>query len=250
LNAQDVIHHIQRHAGEFGVLYRSQVVCVLREFYSFLHLTGRHRKDMASGIPTPPHWKPTPQPAYLKPVEIDRLLAACEKTTPKGLRDYAIVAMLVRLGVRAGEVRGLTLDDIDWSAGQITVRGKGGKCRQLPLLHEVGEALAAYLKEERPASLSRHVFLRMRAPLKELSCTGGIYKIVEHALKEAGLNPSKRGPHLLRHSFATRLRSQGAVLSDVGRMLGHDHAHSPAIYAHVAPSELKTLVEPWPGGVS
>lgn len=249
LNSQDVIRHIQAHVNEYCVLYRSQIVQILRDFYRFLHLNGSFRKDIASGILAPPFWKPTPRPAYLNPPDMDRLLAACERTTPLGLRNYAILVMLIRLGVRSGEVQGLTLDDIDWQTGQITVCGKGNKRRQLPLLHEVGEALAAYLKEGRPPSPCRYVFLRMRAPWKELTSTA-IYKIVKNALKESKLNPPKRGPHLLRHSFATHLRSQGAMLPEVGRMLGHDHTLSPAAYAHVAPNELQAIIEPWPGGVS
>lgn len=250
LSAQDVIRHIQVHMEEYSVLYRSQIVLVLRDFYRFLHLASHVRKDMTSGIPTLPRWKPTPRPEYLDRSEMDRLLAACERMTPQGLRDYAILVLLIHLGVRAGEVRGLTLDDIDWQACRITVFGKGGKRRQLPLLHEVGEALAAYLKNGRPPSPSRNVFLRTRAPWTGLSCSSGIYKIVDRALKRAGLNPSRRGPHLLRHSFATHLRGQGATLPDVGRMLGHDDVHSAQVYAHVAPNELRAIVEPWPGGVS
>ncbi|MGB2823120.1 MAG: site-specific integrase [Phycisphaerae bacterium] len=250
LTAQDVIRHIQGHTGEYGVLYRSGIVMVLRDFYRFLHLAGHVREDIAAGIPMCPHWKAPARPEHLERSELERLLETCVRTTPKDLRDYAILVLLVRLGVRAGEVRNLTLDDIDWEAGRITVCGKGGKCRQLPLLHEVGQALVAYLKEGRPPSRSRHVFIRMRAPLTGLSCTGGIYKIVSRALRRAGLSPSRWGPHLLRHSFATYLRGQGTSLSDVGRMLGHDDVNSALVYAHVAPNELRSVVQPWPGGVS
>ncbi len=250
LKAQDVLHHIQRHLNEYGVLYRSGITFVLRDFYRFLHLAGYLRRDVASGITALPHWQPTSQPVHLAPSDMEHLLTLCDRGTPKGMRDYAILVMLIRLGVRAGEIRNLTLGDIDWQSGQIMVRGKGDKCRQLPLLHDVGEAISSYLKEGRPPSSSRHVFLRTRAPIEALACSGGIYKIVKKALQRAGLKPAKWGPHLLRHSFATHLRGQGTSLPDVGRMLGHDAIHSTQVYAHVSPDELKAVVQAWPGGVS
>ena len=250
LKAQDVLQHVHRHPGEYGSKYCSQIVQSLRNFYRFLHLAGHIGEDAAGGIPVWKHWRTAARPEYLEQSDLERILEACEHTTDKDLRDYAILVLLIRLGVRAVAVRNLTLDDIDWRAGQITVCGKAGKSRQLPLLHDVGQALTAYLKQGRPPCRSRHVFIRMRAPLTKLRDTCAIYKIVSHALKRANLIPPHRGSHLLRHSFATHLRGQGTSLSDIGRMLGHDNVNSALAYAHVAPGELRSVVQPWLGGDS
>jgi site-specific recombinase XerD len=250
LKAQDVIQYIQGHAHEYGVLYRATMVLILRDFCRFLQLRGHIRKDVASSIPRVPYWKATRRPDHLTNSDIERLLKNCERKTPKGIRDYAILLFLVRLGMRAGEVRNLALEDIDWETGQITACGKASKRKRLPLPYDVGQALAEYLKHGRPPSSSRCVFLRMRAPYTGMACSGAIYKIVQGALRRAGLNPSRQGPHLLRHSFATHLLRSGASLADVGRMLGHDDVNSTLVYARIDANQLKMVIQPWPGGVS
>ena len=250
LKTRDVIRHIRRHAHEYSVLYRGHMVLVLRDFCRFLHLQGHVREDIASGIPRVPHWKAERIPDHLDGSEMERLVENCERTTPKGMRDHAILLLLIRLGLRAGEVQTLTLEDIDWETGQITVCGKGSKRKRLPLPYKVGQALAEYLKQGRPPSSSRHVFLRVRAPHTGMACTGAIYKIVKGALKRADLHPSRQGPHLLRHSFATHLLRTGASLPDVGTVLGHEDVNSTLVYARIDASELKPIAPSWPGGAS
>lgn len=250
LKAQDFIRHIQRHAHEYGALYRAGIVLVLRDFCRFLRLRGHIRKDIASGLPAIPSWKATRPPNYLPSSEVERLLSNCERKTPKGMRDRAILLLLARLGLRAGEVRNLTLEDIDWEAGQITVCGKGSKQNRLPLPQDVGKALVEYLKHGRPPCSSRHVFIRERAPRTGMLCSGAIRKIVDGALKRADLHPPHRGPHLLRHSFATHLLRRGASLSEIGRMLGHERPDSTLVYAHVDLGGLTLVAQPWPGGAS
>jgi site-specific recombinase XerD len=250
LRAQDVIQYIRNHAHEYGVLYRGAMVQVLRDFCRFLRLHGLVRGDIASSIPRMPYWRPMRQPDHLTDSEIERLLKNHDRTTPKSMRDYAILLLLVRLGLRAGEVRTLTLEDINWQAGEIVVCGKGSKRKRLPLPHEVGQALAEYVQHGRPVSSARRVFIRIRAPHTGMACSGGIYKIVRGALKRAGLSPSRWGPHLLRHTFATHLLRSGVALPDVGRMLGHEDINSTLVYAQLDASELKTVAQPWLGGVS
>jgi integrase/recombinase XerD len=250
LKARDVTRHIQNRGQGYSAAYRANIVISLRDFYRFLHLRGYIDMDIASGIPRTPSWKPTRPPSHLERSDVERLLKACERKTPKGMRDYAILLLLVRLGLRAGEVRNLTLDDIDWEAGQIVVCGKGAKRNRLPLPHEVGKAIVQYLRQARPHCPSRHVFIRMRAPYTEMQCSGAIKKIVEHALKRADLHPPHKGPHLLRHTFATLLLRRGASLPEIGEMLGHESIESTLIYAQLDNNELQTVAQPWPGGAS
>jgi len=226
LKDRDVIRYIQDHAHEYSAIYSTCIVVVLRDFYRFLRLKGYVDKDIASGIPRMPHWKPMRPPEYLEPSDVERLLRTCDRKIPQGMRDYAILLILARLGLRAGEVRNLTLDDIDWEGGEITVCGKGARRNRLPLPQDIGKALAQYLRHGRPPCSSRHVFIRLRAPHSQLQCSGPIYKIVSKALARAGLHPQHKGPHLLRHTFATHLIQRGASLSEIGRMLGHEDPNS------------------------
>jgi site-specific recombinase XerD len=248
LKAQDFIRHIRRFANVYSVMYRGNQVLVLRDFCRFLRQQGYIHEDIASSIPRIPYWKSYELPTPLKPSEVEHLLKNCEHETPKEMRDYAILLLLTRLGLRAGEVRNLTLDDIDWEMGQITVCGKGSKRNCLPLPHEVGKAVVEYLQNGRPPCSSRYVFIRARAPFTKMACSGAIYKVVKRALKQADLHPPHKGPHLLRHTFATNLLHRGAVLSEVSRMLGHEDINSTMVYAQIDQSELKLVTQPWPGG--
>jgi site-specific recombinase XerD len=250
LEAQDFIRYIRNHAHEYGALYRSNMVLVLKDFCRFLHLRGYVHKDIASSIPRMPSWKPVQLPAHLERSDVERLLKTCKRDTPKGMRDYAILLLLVRLGLRAGEVRSLTLDDIDWEAGQIIICGKGGKRNRLPLPQDVGRALVQYLQHGRPPCSSRHVFIRTRAPHTGFQCSGPITKIVKQALERTGLNPPHKGSHLLRHTFATHLLRSGASLPEISRMLGHENPSSTLVYAHIDMNKLRQVSQPWPGGVS
>jgi site-specific recombinase XerD len=166
------------------------------------------------------------------------------------MRDHAILLLLIRLGLRAGEVRNLTLDDVDWESGEITICGKGSKRNRLPLPQEIGKALVQYLQHGRPPCSSRHLFIRLRAPHTKLQSSSPIGKIVERAIKCAELDPPHKGSHLLRHTFATNLLRQGASLPEIGRMLGHERISSTQVYAHVDIKNLKKVAQPWPGGKS
>jgi site-specific recombinase XerD len=179
---------------------------------------------------------------------VERILEGCDRTTSVGRRNHTILLLLARLGVRAGEVVGLSLDDIDWSTGQITIRGKGGKSAQLPLVNDVGSALADYLRHDRPRSATRRVFLRHRAPLVGFGNSSTISSLVRRALKHAGVESAHTGAHVLRHSLATSLLRQGGSLDEIGELLRHQSPNTTAIYAKVDVTALHTLALPWPGG--
>ena len=181
--------------------------------------------------------------------QVRQLLASIDRHTAIGRRDYAILLLPARLGLRSGEVVCLELDDIDWSAGQLSVRGKGGQRNDLPLTADIGKAIAAYLRQGRPHSTSRRVFLRAKAPIRGFRGASGIGSIVRHSLERAGINAPTAGAHQFRHGLATEMLRQGASLSEIGELLGHRHPQTTKIYAKVDLDALRTLALPWPGGV-
>jgi site-specific recombinase XerD len=174
------------------------------------------------------------------------LLSACDRSTPVGRRDYAILLLLARLGLRAGEVVALELEDLHWRVGEITVRGKGCIHHRLPLVPEVGEAIAAYLRRDRPASASRRVFLRTKAPHRGFAGPGTVTTVVRCAVGRAGLEPASRGAHLLRHSLATGMLRRGASMSEIAELLRHQALGTTQIYAKVDLNGLRSLAQPWP----
>ena len=204
--------------------------------------------DLAACVPTVPSWSLSTLPRFLPAATVECLLKRCDQKTSSGRRNHAILLLLARLGLRAGEVVGLNLDDIDRDAGQMTIRGKGGRSAQLPLPADVGAAVAAYLRHDRPASSSRRVFLRHRAPLTGFSNSSTLSSIVRRALKHAGVASPHTGAHLLRHSLATSLLRQGGSLDEIGELLRHKSPNTTAIYAKVDVTALHSLALPWPGG--
>ena len=176
------------------------------------------------------------------------MLKDCDRQTAIGRRDYAILLLLARLGLRAGEVVALNLEDIDWDNGHITVRAKGGRWAQLPLPAEVGEGIAVYLRQDRPRGSCRRVFLRHRAPFVGLANSIAISSLVMRALKSAGVDSERKGAHLFRHGLATEMLRQGASLDEIGDLLRHQSPNTTAIYAKVDLVALRPLALPWPGG--
>ena len=178
--------------------------------------------------------------------QVRALLDSCDRSTLAGKRDFAILTMLVRLGMRRGEVAGLRLDDIDWRAGEIVVRGKGQRLERLPLPADVGEAIAVYLRDGRPPGFpGREVFVRIKAPRQPLT-GGGVTQVVVSASKRAGLGEVTA--HRLRHTAATELLRQGAPLQEIGELLRHRSVLTTAIYAKVDRDRLRELARPWPTG--
>jgi site-specific recombinase XerD len=248
LRAPDVTGFVVRHAHRLSPVRAKLMVTALRSFFRYLRHRGAMSLDLTGCVPTVPNWSLSTLPRFLPSADVERVLDCCDRTTSAGRRNYAILLLLARLGVRAGEVVGLNLDDIDWGAGLITIRGKGGKIAQLPLAADVGKALVEYLRRDRPRSDSRRVFLRDRAPLVGLGNSSTISSLVRRALKHAGIESAHTGAHVLRHSLATSLLRHGGSLDEIGELLRHRSPNTTAIYAKVDVTALHTLALPWPGG--
>jgi len=245
---QDISDFMIRQARRYSSGRAKLFATALRSFFRFLLQRGAIAHDLAQAVPTVPNWRLTTLPRFMKAKDVDCLLQTCDRTTSKGQRDYAILLLLARLGLRAGEVAALTLDDLDWEAGELLIRGKSARHDRLPLPQEVGEALAIYLRHGRPPSAARQVFIRMRAPRRGFSDGQAVGTIVRRTLAQAGLNPALKGAHLLRHSLATTLLHNGASLTEIGELLRHQNIETTRMYAKVDQEALRALALPWPGG--
>lgn len=248
LRAPDVTGFVVRHASHLSSVRAKLMVTALRSFFGYLRYRGAISTDLAGCVPTVPNWSLSALPRFLPAAEVERVLKCCDRKTSFGRRNYAILLLLARLGLRAGEAVALKLDDIDWSTGQITVRGKGGKSAQLPLSPDAGEALATYLRVDRPRCATRRVFVRHRAPLTGFANSSTVSSLVRRALKHAGIESAHTGAHVLRHSLATNLLRQGGSLDEIGELLRHQSPNTTAIYAKVDVAALQTLALAWPGG--
>jgi site-specific recombinase XerD len=188
-------------------------------------------------------------PGHLTVQQVSRVLRNIDRSTAFGRRDFAILLLLARLGLRANEIATMSLDDIDWQTGQLMVRGKGRRRSQMPLPTEVGTALADYLQNGRPVSSnSRRVFLRELAPRIGFSTASNVSMIAKCALIRAGIDVPRPGSHLFRHSLATHLLRAGATLTDIGQVLRHEAADTTRIYAKVDVAALRALALRWPDG--
>ena len=223
------------------------LVTGLRSVLEFLFLTGRIPCRLAGAVPMVAHWGAGSLPRALSPQTVAALLASCDVATLGGCRDRAILVLLARLGLRAGEVAGLELDDLDWRAGEISVHGKGSRRERLPLPADVGEALVAYLHGGRPRVGCRKVFLRLNAPVEGLTVPA-VTAVVYRACARAGL--PRAGAHRLRHSAASAMLAGGATLTEVGQVLRHARLGTTAIYAKIDQAALRGLARPWPGGAA
>lgn len=220
----------------------------LRSLLRFLFLRGLTTIDLSRSVTTVRTWRQSTLPASLAPEEVERILAVPDRSTPNGRRDFAILLLLARLGLRAGEVATLELGDIQWRAGEIVVRAKGRTINRLPLVAEVGEALAAHLQGDRDRGGSRRVFLRKHAPRIGLTGPASVGHVVRAGFRAAGIRPSRRGAaHLFRHSLATRMIRQGASMAEISDFLGHRSMSTTAIYAKVDVETLRAVARRWPG---
>lgn len=247
VTAADVTGFAVAQCAALGRASACKRISQLRSFLRFAHLSGLTTAPLAPAVPPAAWWSASSLPRWVPPGQVAALLAACDRRTARGRRDFAIVTLLSRLGLRAGEVAAMQLDDIDWRAGTLTVRGKGRREEKMPLPADAGEAIAGYLADGRPATASRSVFLRSLAPRHGLS-TAGVSNIVAAAAGRAGL--PRIGAHRLRHSAATAMLRAGASLDEVSQVLRHHSAATTAIYAKVDHAALAAVARPWPGGAA
>jgi len=245
LTSADITAFVVAEAPGRRVGSAKLLVSALRSLLGFLHVEGVLVHSLASAVPSVAGSRLAGLPKGLPSTQVQQLLATCDQRTSVGRRDFAILTMLVRLGLRAGEIVALELGDVDWRGGELLVRGKGNRCERLPLPVDVGEAVVQYLHRGRPTSDGRRVFLRTYAPHRALT-SGGVTAIVGRAATRAGLSPV--GAHRLRHTTATEMLRAGAPLTEIGQVLRHRSQLSTAIYAKVDYQALRTLARPWPTG--
>jgi site-specific recombinase XerD len=217
----------------------------VRSFLRFLFLRGESETDLALAVPTVRQWRLSSVPRHLPSGDVERLLRSCDSSSATGRRDHAVLLLLARLGLRASEVIALELGDLRWREGELVVRGKGLLRDRLPLLPDVGEALALYLQKDRPPCNSRRVLLCRRAPLRGFAHPSTVSTIVARALVRAGLAPAMRGAHLLRHSLATAMMRRGASLAEIGQVLRHRSPLTTEIYAKLDFDALRDVAMPW-----
>ncbi len=245
LTAGDVTRAVLAESGAVSAGAVQYFVAALRSFLRFCFAEGLVEADLSGAALAATGRRRSPLPMGISQAAAAALLGSCDRREPGGRRDYAVLITLLRLGLRAGEAAGLTLDDIDWRAGEMVVRGKGRREDRLPLPADVGEAIAGYLRRGRPGTACREVFVRAVAPVTGLG-RGGVACIVRRACTRAGLDPV--GPHRLRHTAACEMVAAGVPLTEIGQVLRHRGMSSTAIYARVDLEALRGLARPWPGG--
>lgn len=223
------------------------VVCGLRSLLRFLFVAGHTAGQLEAAVPKVAGWRLAGLPTAFGRPEVARLLASCDRRSTCGRRDFAVLTLLVRLGLRAGEVAALALADVDWRHGEVIICGKGRRQERLPVPVDVGDALVGWLRRGRPHCECAHVFTRVRAPHQRLS-PGGVSAIVRAACTRAGL--AKVNAHRLRHTVATQMLRAGAGLAEVGQVLRHTSMLTTSIYAKVDRTALRALALPWPGSAS
>jgi site-specific recombinase XerD len=247
LDAGKVTAFVVEHSRDRNSWSAKAMVTSLRAFLRFACATGRITAPLAGAVPAVASWRLAALPQGLSAAEIGRLLDGCRRETAAGLRDYAVLSLLARLGLRGAEAAGLQLGDIDWRAGEIVVTGKGSRVERLPLPALAGEALAAWLTDGRPRCDSRAVFVTVRRPYRQLT-PEAVRRIMGRACERAGLE--RRGAHRLRHALATEMLRAGASLREVGQVLRHRSQLSTSVYAKVDQNALRPLARPWPGGAA
>jgi integrase/recombinase XerD len=247
LRAVDVTDFVQKRVSRLNMRRAKIMTTALRSFLSYARYRGDIISDLAAAVPVVANWSLSSIPRAIGRAEVARLLASIDRDTPVGCRDYAMILALARLGLRSSEVVSLELNDVDWVAGQIHVRGKAGQRNDLPLPADVGEAIADYLRKSRPRNSSRRVFLRDKAPIRGFVGPCGLGSVIRRSLKRAGINPPTKGTHQFRHGLASEMLRGGASLAEIGEVLGHRHVQTTAIYAKVDINALRTLALPWPG---
>jgi len=247
LGPQEVTAFVLNEADRLSVGSLRQSVVALRALLRFLYAEGHVSTPLVAAAPAAAGWHGGELPRALEPHQVEQLLASCDRNTASGLRDYAMLTLLWRLGLRAGEVAACRVGDVDWRSGEILIRGKGNRHEMLPLPVDVGQALVEYCCRGRPQSSCQALFLQKTAPYGSLT-RNSVSQAVRQACRRAGLPPV--GAHRLRHTAATEMLRAGASFAAIGQVLRHRDIATTAIYAKVDRNALRTLGRPWPGTVA
>ncbi|MGH8522400.1 MAG: tyrosine-type recombinase/integrase [Gammaproteobacteria bacterium] len=247
ITSHDIVRFMQYLTSRGQPLCDKTPPVLLRNFFLFLFESGRTATNLAPSVPCIAHRHGATLPRHLTPEQVETLLAAIREGTPTSRRDYAIVLLLARLGLRAPEIVAIQIDDIDWRAGEILVRGKGQRHDRLPLPQEIGAAMAKYIRRDR-ITATRSLFVTHRAPHEPFSSGQRLNVILKRAFAKAGLArpPKYVGAHILRHSLATQLVQRGASLAEISDMLRHRKQETTMIYAKLDIEGLRSIARPWP----
>lgn len=247
LDARSLRKFVLEKSGQTGWAATKKCVTALRLFVRFLTAEGRCPAGLDAAIPAVVHWRLSSLPRYVHPQDVERIIGSCDLGSPVGRRDRAILLLLARLGLRAGDIVGLRLSDIDWAGASVSVSGKTHRETRLPLTQEVGEAIVEYLRDGRPPAQSDALFLRSRAPVGPFASHAAVSVLVAQAMRRAGVvRPSRGAAHVLRHSVATSMLREGASLQEIAHVLRHRSIATTEIYAKVDVTMLKQIAQPWP----
>jgi site-specific recombinase XerD len=247
LDAERLRQFVLQQSQDTGWAAAKRCTTALRMFLRFLIADGRCPSGLLGAIPVVAHWRLASLPRYLSPEDVERLVASCDLSSPVGKRDRAILLLLARLGLRAGDIVQMRLTDVDWKGAWIQVSGKSRRQAQLPLSQEVGDAIVAYLLEGRPPVREDALFVCSRAPFRPLASHCAVSVLVDRAIRRAGIiRPSRGAAHLLRHSLATSMLHEGASLQEISALLRHRSIETTQIYAKVDTVGLQQIAQPWP----
>jgi site-specific recombinase XerD len=246
-DAQVIRDTIIAEAKQVSIAHVKMMTTALRGYLRFLGARGLCRPGLEHAVPTIVQRRWSALPRYIGPLDVERLIATCDLTIPHGIRDRAILLLLARLGLRAGDILALRLDDIDWQQATLSVRGKGRRETKLPLPQDAGDALLAYLDRTRPHVADDRIFITSKAPFRPFAASNRVSKIVSRAIRKAGIDAPSEGANLLRHSAATAMLRGGASLDMVGAVLRHRSPNMTAHYAKVDVKMLQQVAQPWPG---
>jgi site-specific recombinase XerD len=249
IGPEHVASYITMRAGHLSITCRRDPITPLRAFLRYMTSEGLLSASLECAIPPIRQWKHATLPTALSPDDLAKVLAVSHERTVKGLRSRAILLLLARLGLRAGEVRRICLEDIDWRQGNLLIRaGKNHRERILPLPEDVGEALIDYLQHGRPAHKGRAIFLTLDPPYRPLVSSAPISILARQAIESAGVRTARTGAHVFRHTVATHMVCGGATFKSVSDVLGHQTLGVTGIYAKLDLSSLAKVALPWPGG--
>lgn len=247
LTAGTVIEYVRRYARADRPQSAKAMCSGLRAFLAYLQFRGELSRDIVASVPAVAGWRQASLPKHLTGAQLETVLSQPDRGTRDGRRDYAILLLLSKLGLRANEVAALCLDDIDWHTGEVRVRRKGRSCVRMPLPATVGKAVAAYLRHSRPRSVSRRVFLRHYAPYIGFLDSTGISAVVRRTLRASAVKVTAHGAHVLRHTFATGLLREGLPLAQISVLMGHQDPNTTRVYAKIDEAALRAVAMPWPG---